>query len=410
MGPATPRPLGSGLKELFPALQRRLRDAPLTYLDSACLTVPPEPVVQATQAYYHQAPGCHGRSAHQFSREASEGVERARQAIAGLVNARRGDTLVFTRNATEAIQLVASGMAFRQGDVVLGSDLEHNSNLLPWQRLADTQRIEHRVFRTAPDTGFDEQAFLAQLDDRVRLVAVTCTSNVSGVSLPVERIAHLAHQRGARVLVDASQGLPARRVDLKAWNADFVACSLHKAYGPTGVGVLAGATDALRGLEPLLVGGGTVDDASFGGRTPADVPERLEAGLMNYAGVVACARAADFLGAWDAEVLERHFRELNAALQEGLAGIPDLHLLGPRDASRRGSIFNFSLPGRSAFDLVRLLDRNHGIMLRAGMHCAHAWYHARGEADSVRASFGVYTGLDDVERLVHGLMEFVRYY
>jgi cysteine desulfurase/selenocysteine lyase len=370
----------------------------------------PVPVVRAVEEYWYSFPSCHGRAAHAFARRTTDRYDEARRKVQRLVRARHPEEVVFTRNATEGINWLAASLPFEPGDTVLASDLEHNSNLLPWQRLAARRGVRHRVFATRPDGTFDAAAFEAALDASTRLVTVTMTSNVTGTSLPVERIVETARGRGVPVLVDAVQALAARRVDVQALGVDFAVMSLHKAYGPTGVGILYCRRDWFEHLEPPLVGGGTVDDSTYESSTPAPLPERFEAGLQNYAGVVGAGAAAEFLSAFGERALAAHQLRLNAEATEGLSRIPGVSILGPADPALRGSIVNFTVAGMPSHDVARLLDSASGVMVRSGKHCCHSWYNARGIGDSVRASFGVYNDAADVRRLLDGVRELARFF
>jgi len=403
------RDLGE-LRSMFPALQQKIRGRPVVYLDSACITIPPRQVVEAVNDYYTSFPACHGRSAHRFGQQVTEKFEEARAKIQSLVNAKYSAEIVFVRNATEGINLVAQSFYLQEGDTVLCSDLEHNSNLLPWQRLAVTRRINHRIFKLNHDSTFNLDEFTRQLDPSVKLISLMHTSNVTGVTLPVKEICREAHSRDIAVLMDATQGVPLRQIEVQGIDVDFLVFSMHKAYGPSGVGVLYGKRHRMIELEPLLLGGESVDDSTYTTHTLTEIPHRFEAGLQNYAGVIGSAVAADFLMAIERDEIAGHNLMLNTLTTEGLNPIPEVRILGPQDPAKRGSVVNFLVEGKDSHHLALLLDESTNIMVRPGKHCVHSWYNANGLGDSVRVSFGVYNTENDVDTFLETLKKVIRFF
>jgi cysteine desulfurase/selenocysteine lyase len=398
------------LRQDFPALQRRHLGRPIVYLDNACMTLPPRPVLETMQRYYSESPGCHGRSNHLFGRETTAAFTAARMTLQKFVNAAHPEEIIFTKNATEGINLVAHCWPWQEGDVVLCSDLEHNSNLLPWRLLQERKKVSVKVLATAPDTSFDLERFRAALAGPVKMVALPHVSNISGVTFPIRDICALAHARGARVLVDGTQAVPHARVDVRGLDVDFYAFSSHKMLGPTGVGCLYGKGELLAGLPPFLAGGETVSDVSEGSCEFLGPPERYEAGLQNYAGVLGLARACEYLGSLDRKAAEAHISELNRLASEALAGHERIQLIGPRDPMRRGNILNFAIRGLDCHDAARILDSSDNIMLRAGRHCAHSWYHRSGMADSLRASFYLYNTGQEAELFAAKVRDLLNYF
>jgi len=398
------------LRADFPALSQTVDGKPVVYLDNACMTLKPEPVLEAMQAYYHEFPGCHGRAAHAFARRATDAYEAARGSMARLIGARSPRQVVFTKNTTEAVNLVASGLRWRDGDEVLTSDLEHNSNLLPWEDARRRNGVRIRRFALAPDGSFDREAFTRALTPSVRLVSVFHTSNVTGVSLPLPWIVDQAHANGSLVLVDASQGVGIDRVDVARLDVDLLAMSMHKVMGPTGVGLLYGKADLLEDLAPLLYGGEMISDVRYEEFSLAAVPDRFEAGLQNYAGIIGAGAAADYLGRLPVDEAAAHLTALNRCATEGLAGVERVRILGPERAEERHGVLNFQLQGTPSEHVARILDESRNIMVRAGVHCAHSWYHARGEETSVRASFYLYNTLDEAKLLARSVGEIARFF
>jgi cysteine desulfurase / selenocysteine lyase len=389
----------------FPALRpSRGRPAP-TYLDSACMSLVPTPVLDAMQSYYREFPGCAGRSLHRFAEEVGRRYEGARSAYATWLGRRDPRGVVFVRNATEAINLVAQGLAYRPGDRVLVTDREHNSNLIVWQRLAAERGIRLDTLAVPDDGSFDSDGLEAALARGVRVVSFFHTSNLDGRSLPVREITERAHDRGALVLFDGAQAAPHLRLDLDALGVDFYAISAHKMLGPTGIGVLAAAPGPVSELRPLMVGGETVEWSTLTDHALRPPPHRFEAGLQNYAGVVGAHAALDYLGRVGPEAIAAQQAALNRRVTSALAGEPRVVVLGPTDPGERPSIFAFTLDGIDPHDAALFLDEGHGVMVRSGMNCVHSWYERRGLSGNVRASFYLYNDRRDADALVAGLTE-----
>ncbi len=383
----------------FPALEQRLRGRPAVYLDSACTTLRAEPVIQAMVELQRGPLGCHGRSAHSFGRATSLAYEGAREVVRGFLGAREAREIVFVRNTTEAINLVAWSFPWRPGDAVLTTDLEHNSNLLPWQRLARQGRVVHRVLRVDPAAGLDLAALQRRLQG-VRLLALPHVSNLFGIDFPLAEVVRLAHRAGAVVLVDGAQGVATHPVDVAALGVDFYAFSFHKIFGPGGGGALYGRAEQLETLRPFLAGGGTVESATYDDARFEPLPMRLEAGVGNYEAVAGGAAAIQYLQKLGQRRLHRHVVELNRIATQGLSRIDRVEILGPADPEKRGSILSFHVRGMQAEGLARMLDHSAGIMVRHGKLCVHAWFDAQRAPDAIRASFSAYTTPDEVQRFV----------
>jgi cysteine desulfurase/selenocysteine lyase len=394
------------LRRQFPALRRRAGRTPPVYLDSACMSLVPQPVLDAMLEYYREFPGCAGRSFHRFAEEVSHRFEGSREAFARFLHTPSPNEIVFVRNSTEAINLVGQGIAWRPGDRVVVTDQEHNSNLILWQRLRDERGI-HLDILTLPDGGgFDLDALDRVLQPSTRLVSLFQTSNLDGRSLPIREIAEKVHARGARLLVDGCQAAPHQAIDLSTLGADWYALSAHKMLGPTGTGVLAANDpERLRELRPLLLGGETVAWSTLEGHELRDPPHRFEAGLQNYAGVIGAGAAVRFLSALDLSELRAHDAELNRYATRAFAGEGRVRILGPEAPSDRPSILAFTLEGIDPNDAALYLDEAHRVLLRSGMHCVHSWYRARGLTGNLRASFYLYNTRSDARTLVRGVRE-----
>jgi cysteine desulfurase / selenocysteine lyase len=394
------------LRARFPALAPRDgRPAPI-YLDSACMSLVPVDVLDAMEGYYREYPGCAGRSLHRFAEEVSHQYEASREAFARFFHAAGPESVVFVRNATEAINFVGQGLDWKSGEAVLISDQEHNSNLVLWQRLARERGVRLETIALPDGGGFDLEAFEAKLAERtVRLVSLFETSNLDGRSLPIPAIVERAHAHGARVLVDGCQSAPHREVDLERAGVDYYAVSAHKMLGPTGTGTLIGRADALEELRPLLLGGNTVEWSTLTDHALRPVPHRFEAGLQNYAGAIGAHAALDFLARVGRESIVAHDRSLNERVTRSLGDQPRVTVLGPRSPADRPSIFAFSLKGVDPNDAALFLDEGRGVMVRSGRHCVHSWYDARGLSGNVRASFYLYNDEHDADQLIEGVTE-----
>jgi len=389
----------------FPALAAAPgRPAPV-YLDSACMSLVPRPVLSAMEEYYRDYPGCAGRSLHRFAEEVGRRYEDARTAFARFLGRADPRGVVFVRNATEAISLVGEGFDWRRGDRVLISDREHNSNLIVWQRLAAERGIRVEILTLSDDGHFDAEVLERHLAHRVRLVSLFHTSNLDGRSLPIREIVERAHDRRAAVLVDGCQAAPHEKVDLDRLGVDFYAVSGHKMLGPTGTGVLASTPEALGRLRPLVVGGETVEWSTLDSHALRPPPYRFEVGLQNYAGIVGSRAALDYLAGLGWETIQERQRSVNQRITAAFAEEPRLHVLGPSDPDDRPSIFAFTLDGVDPNDAALFLDEGYRVMVRSGMHCVHSFYARRGLSGNVRASFYVYNDRHDADTFIRGVEE-----
>jgi cysteine desulfurase / selenocysteine lyase len=395
------------LRSDFPALAARAGRDPPVYLDSACMSLVPRPVLASMEEYYRDFPGCAGRSLHRFAEEVGRRYESAREAFGHFLGRSDPRGIVFLRNATEAINLVGQGFPWQRGDAVLISDQEHNSNLIVWQRLATERGIRIEVLPLTEDGHFDADALEERLARNVRLVSLFHTSNLDGRSLPVREITERAHERGALVLFDGCQAAPHEAVDLDRLGADFYAVSGHKMLGPTGTGVLAARVDALEHIRPILVGGETVEWSTLSDHALRPPPYRFEAGLQNYAGVIGAHAAIDYLGQVGFDEVQRQQLAVNRRVSSAFADEPRIRLLGPTDPRDRSSIFAFTIQGIDPHDAALFLDEGYGVMVRSGMHCVHSYYERHGLPGNVRASFYLYNSIDDADALVRGVRELI---
>jgi len=389
----------------FPALRERPDGPSPIYLDSACMSLVPQFVLDAMGEYYRDFPGCGGRSLHRFAEEVGRRYEAARDSFARRLGRSDPHSIVFLRNSTEAINLVAQGLDWKRGERVLISDREHNSNLVVWQRLATERGIRIEILPLSDTGEFDPDSLEERLDRGIRLVSLFQTSNLDGQSLPVREITERAHDRGALVLFDGCQAAPHEPLELDRLGIDFYAVSGHKMLGPTGTGVLAAAPGPLATLRPLLLGGETVEWATLTDHELRPPPYRFEAGLQNYAGVIGAGAAIEYLSRLDPAEMRAREVALNRQFTQALAGEPRFHLLGPQEPERRPSVAAFTLDGVDSHDAALFLDEGHQVMVRSGRHCVHSWYAERGIPGNVRASFYLYNRRSDVDALIAGVRE-----
>jgi cysteine desulfurase/selenocysteine lyase len=392
----------------FPTLQG---DHAPAYLDNACVTLKPQSVIDSINQYYTQTPGCGGRSVHRYGTAVSKGVADARQKVASFLNANTSKEIVFTRNATHSINQIAHGLTWEKGDVILTTDREHNSNLVPWIQLKQEQGVDHQVVPSNEDNTFDMERFERACDDsngKLRMVAMSHVGNLDGVSIPIAEITKIAHDHGALVAVDGAQSTPHMSVDVQSLGIDFLSFSIHKMCGPSGMGGLWGRYDLLEGLRSIQSGGQTVSSSTYTDAHWAQPPARFEGGLGNFSGMVATGAAIDYLSTLDMDAVHDHEVKLNRIMTQGVKDLPGLEIIGPEDPSQRGGICSLLMKNLPAHEVALLLDEAAGVMVRSGQHCVHSWFNARGHPEgSLRASAYLYNSEEDVRRFVDTMDEIV---
>ena len=395
-------------REDFPTL--RGEHAP-AYLDNACVTLKPQSVIDAITRYYTETPGCGGRSVHRFGTAVSKSVSEARKKLGSFLNASSPNEIVFTRNATHSINQIAHGMKWSKGDIVLTTDREHNSNLVPWLQLEQEQGIDHRVVASHEDNPFDLEAFEAACADagsRLKMVAMSHVGNLDGIEIPIAEITKVSHDHGALVAVDGAQSTPHMNVDVQALDIDFLSFSIHKMCGPSGMGGLWGRYELLDELRSIQSGGQTVKTSSYTDATWAAPPARFEGGLGNFSGMMATGAAIDYLSNLDMNAVHEHEIRLNRIMSNGVKDLSGISIIGPEDPSQRGGICSLLMDGLPAHDVALLLDEAAGVMVRSGQHCVHSWFADRGHPQgSLRASAYLYNNEEDVRRFVDTLTEIV---
>ncbi len=392
------------LRADFPILAETVHGKPLVFLDSAASAQKPRAVIEAmVNTMEHSYANVH-RGLHWMSERATEAYESTRDAVAALINAPDRHEIVFTRNSTEAINLVAQTYGrtvLKPGQAVIISAMEHHSNIVPWQMLRDASGIELRVAPITDAGELDLAAFESLLSDgRVGLVSITHMSNVLGTYVPAARVAALAHAHGALVLFDGSQAIVHRQVDVQALDADFYAFTGHKLYGPTGIGVLWARRAILEAMPPFLGGGDMIASVSYERSTWAPIPHKFEAGTPAIVEAIGLKAAIAYVQAVGYPAIAAHEAVLTDHALATLAEIPGLRVLGR--AQDRGGVVSFTMDGAHAHDIATLLDRQ-GIAVRAGHHCAEPLMHRLGVESTARASFALYTTREEIDALAAGL-------
>ncbi|ORE88386.1 SufS subfamily cysteine desulfurase [Oceanococcus atlanticus] len=396
------------LRARFPALQQQVNGQPLAYLDNAATTQKPDTVIQALLDYYRQDNANVHRAVHTLAGRATRDYEGARDRIAQFINAASRENVIFTRGTTEAINLVAYSWARHQlgeGDEILITELEHHSNIVPWQLIC---KETGAVLKAAPvkDSGeLDMAALQGLLSSRTKLVAIGDASNAIGTINPVAEIITLAHKVGARVLVDAAQAMAHHSLDVQALDADFVAFSAHKMYGPTGFGVLYGKTEVLEQAQPWQGGGDMIETVTLEESTWNALPYRFEAGTPNIADAIATGAAVDFMQSLDLNAVAEHEQRLLQQATEGLNAVDGLRIIGT--APKKAAIVSFVMDTAHPQDIGTLLDEN-GIAVRTGHHCAMPLMARFDVPGTVRASFAAYNTAEEVERLIDSVHRIAR--
>jgi cysteine desulfurase/selenocysteine lyase len=393
------------LRRDFPILQQEVHGRPLAFLDSAASSQKPRPVIDCLEDYYRRYNANVHRGVYRLSEEATFAYERARGKVARFLNARSPREVVFTRNTTEAINLVAYAWGsanLKAGDRILLTVMEHHSNIVPWQMLA--QRVEAAIDYVPIDSDgrLALDAFDTLLSERTKIVAVTQQSNVLGTINPVAELAHRAHTLGALVLVDAAQSVPHMPVDVQELGCDFLAFSGHKLCGPTGIGALWGRRELLEAIPPFLGGGSMIKIVELEQSSYADVPARFEAGTPAIGEAIALGAAIDYLGEIGLDRIHAHELALTQYALERLSEVAGLTIYGPHDITMRGGAIAFTLDNVHPHDIAGILD-GEGIALRAGHHCTQPLHRILDVPATARASFYLYNTFEEIDRLAAGL-------
>mgnify|MGYP001576036704 CR=1 FL=1 len=379
------------IREDFPILKK------FVYLDSACMSLKPKQVIDKINEYYNEYPACAGRSGHSLSNKVNEEIYKTREIIAKFFSTKK-DNVVFTRNTTEAINIVANN--FKEKNILI-SDKEHNSNLLPWQK----NKCKIKVVDSKKDNTFNIEDFKNKIKD-IDLVAINHISNLDGAVNPIKEIIKIAHENKALVLIDAAQSAGHTQIDFNKLNIDFMAFSGHKISGPTGTGALVAKKELLDKIEPLNIGGGTVIDSNYNDYKYEEAPQRFEAGLQNYSGIIGLGEAISYIRKIGFDNIEKNDLKLNKIITEEL--LNKVELIGPEDYGLRSSIFSFNIKGFSSHDVALILNSSKNICIRSGAHCVHSWFNKHNLNGSARASLYFYNNEDDARIFVEEIKKIIK--
>ena len=402
----------------FPILDRTIRDGKrLVYLDSGATSQKPNVVIDAESDFYRLHNAAVHRGAHQLAEEATDAYEGAREIVATFLNA-SVDEIVFTKNATESLNLISYAMGnaapgnrfhLKAGDSIVVTEMEHHANLIPWQQLAARTGATLKWFTVTDDGRLDLSQINSVIDEKTKVVALTHQSNVLGTINPLEAITNRAHEVGAVVVLDACQSVPHMKTDVKKLDIDFLAFSGHKAVGPTGIGVFWGRAELLAELPPFLTGGSMIENVTMESATWAPAPKKFEAGVPNMAQAVGLGAALTYLTGIGMDNIHKHEISLTKYLIEGLSAITDLRNIGPKTTELRGGVVSFTLGDIHPHDLGQYLD-SQGIAVRTGHHCAWPLTRKLGVPATTRASVYLYNTTDDLDALIVGVQGAQKYF
>jgi cysteine desulfurase/selenocysteine lyase len=402
----------------FPILDRTIRDGKrLVYLDSGATSQKPNVVINAESDFYRLHNAAVHRGAHQLAEEATDAYEGAREIVARFLNA-SVDEIVFTKNATESLNLISYAMGnaapgnrfhLKAGDSIVVTEMEHHANLIPWQQLAARTGATLKWFTVTDDGHLDLSQINSVIDEKTKVVALTHQSNVLGTINPLEAITKRAHEVGAVVVLDACQSVPHMKTDVKKLDIDFLAFSGHKAVGPTGIGVFWGRAELLAELPPFLTGGSMIENVTMESATWAPAPKKFEAGVPNMAQAVGLGAALTYLTGIGMDNIHEHEIALTKYLLEGLSAITDLRIIGPKTTELRGGVVSFTLGDIHPHDLGQYLD-SQGIAVRTGHHCAWPLTRKLGVPATTRASVYLYNTTDDLDALIVGVQGAQKYF
>ncbi len=409
------RSLADRIRPDFPILNQDVNGSPLVYLDSAASSQRPNAVLEALQRYYLTNHANVHRGAHTLSARATDAYEAARETLVRFVNAASHREIIYTRNATEAINLVAYSWGMTQlqrGDEIILSVMEHHSNLVPWHFVSERTGAVIKAVQLTPEGELDMEHFRSLVNDKTKLVAIVHVSNMLGCINPVEEMIAIAHGVGAKVLVDACQSVPHLPIDVQAMDCDWLVASGHKMCGPTGIGFLYGKLDLLRAMPPFMGGGSMIQDVFLDHSTYADSPEKFEAGTPAIAEAIAFGAAADYLMNIGMDQVHAYEQELTRYLFDALNAVEGVTIYGPQpkaDGSGRAALASFTVEGLHAHDLATLLDQS-GVAIRSGHHCTQPLHQVLGISASARASLYIYNTREEVDVFVKVLRETIDFF
>jgi cysteine desulfurase / selenocysteine lyase len=396
------------IRKDFPILNRQVNGKPLVYLDNGATSQKPKQVIDALVKYYSEQNSNIHRGVHTLSREVTELYEGVRKTFAHFINANSEQEIIFNTGTTAGINMVAyclGQMYFNKGDVVLISEMEHHSNILPWQRLRDEQGIDLKVIPVLENGDLDLDAFHHLLNEKVKLLAITHVSNVLGTVNPIKEMTSKVHALGGLVLVDGAQAAPHLQIDVQDLDVDFYVYGMHKVYGPTGVGMLYAKQALLEKMPPYILGGGIITEVTFEKTTYAEAPLKFEAGTPDIANVIASAAALNFVTDIGFEAIANHEHELLTYATEHLLKIEGLKILGT--SQNKASVLSFHVEGIHPYDIGMILDKQ-GVAVRTGHHCTQPLMQKFGLPGTVRAAFAIYNSMEELETFIAATQKAVK--
>ncbi len=393
------------IREDFPILSLKVNGRDLVYLDNSATTQKPKAVINAIKEYNEKINGNPHRGAHYLSVAATEAYENAREKVQKFIGADKSNEIIFTRNTTESINLIAYtyGMTYiNPGDEIVIAVSEHHSNMLPWQMVARTKNAVLKYMYLNKDGMLDENEYKSKITDKTKIVSIAQVSNVLGTIFPVKKIIKYAHSKGAVVVIDGAQSVPHMKVDVKDLDADFFAFSGHKMLGPMGIGVLYGKEEILLKMPPFLTGGDMIEYVTEQEATFAELPYKFEAGTQNVEGAVGLAAAIDYLESIGLDNIEEYERQLTSYTLNKLKEIPYISLYGPKDVNHKGGIISFNIKDIHPHDVASIID-TYGVAVRSGHHCAQPLMKYLGIQASCRASFYFYNTFEEADKFIDSI-------
>lgn len=397
------------IRKEFPILHQEINGKPLAYFDNAATTQKPSSVISALSGYYEGYNANIHRGIHTLAEKATKAYESTRIALQSFLNAKESEEVIFTKGTTESINLVAATYGrqnVKAGDEIIVSGLEHHSNIVPWQMLAEEKGAVIKVINVKDNGELDYDQYLTLLNSKTKIVAVNHASNSLGTINPIKEIIHAAHEVGAKVLIDGAQASAHIEIDVQDLDCDFYAISAHKFYGPTGTGALYGKRELLEAMPPYQGGGEMIKDVSFEKTTYNDIPYKFEAGTPNIADVVAFKAAIEFVNKTGKPAMAKYEAELLTYATESITSIKDVRLIGT--AANKLSVLSFVTEGIHHFDIGQMLDAR-GVAVRTGHHCTQPLMDRFGIEGTVRASFAVYNTKEEIDRMIEGLERIVKF-
>ncbi len=386
-----------------------LKNEDIIYFDNACQSLRPQTVIDAINEYYQNYSACEGRSMHKFGEKVTRKCKESREIVAKFIGAKKKEEIIFTRNATEGINLVAKSLKMKEGEGVLLSDKEHNSNLIPWQIKARKEKLFLRILHSCDDNTFDLNKFEQIVSgENIKFISIVHTSNLDGVSNPIADIIKISHKYGALVLIDCAQSASHQKINVKKLNVDFAVFSGHKMLGPSGIGFLYGKYDLLKEMDPFMVGGDTVEFSTYDDFKLLPPPNKFEAGLQNYAGIIGLTEAIKYLQKVGFKNIIKQEAKINKIITDELLQIPGIEIIGPKDYRKRGGIVSFTVKNMDNHQVALMLDSVKNIMVRSGQFCVHSWFNDRKIKNAVRVSLSFYNTEKEAYILAESLNKIIK--